>query len=116
MKCSALVVVLFVFGPFGGPVATVQAGNDTPVGSIVAWHKSFANTPALPDNWVQCNGQTLDDPDSPYDGATLPNLNGDGRFLRGSLVDSGINQEATDVAVVTATNTGLLFFNHLIGR
>jgi len=47
-----------------------------PVGVIIAWHKSFANTPALPDGWVECNGQTLSDGDSPYDGQVIPNLNG----------------------------------------
>jgi microcystin-dependent protein len=45
-------------------------------------------TPRLPDGWVECNGQTLSDSDSPYNGVTIPNLNGSGgstqRFLRGS--------------------------------
>jgi len=55
-----------------------------PIGSIIAWHKSFTNTPSLPDGWVECNGQVLSDADSVYNGQTIPDLNGDGRFLRGS--------------------------------
>ncbi|MEK6616102.1 MAG: hypothetical protein AABZ32_08340 [Bacteroidota bacterium] len=62
-----------------------------PIGSIIAWHKSFTNTPALPNGWVECNGQTLSDADSPYNGQVIPNLNGDARFLRGSST-SGTNQ------------------------
>lgn len=63
----------------------------SPIGSIVAWHKSFANTPALTAGWVECNGQTLSDSNSVYDGQVIPDLNGDARFLRGSGV-SGIEQ------------------------
>jgi hypothetical protein len=56
----------------------------SPVGSVVAWLKNYTNTPALPDNWVECNGQTLSDADSVYNGQTIPDLNGDNRFLRGN--------------------------------
>jgi hypothetical protein len=48
----------------------------SPIGAIIAWHKTFTNTPALPSNWVECNGQTLSDGDSVYDGQVIPNLNG----------------------------------------
>ncbi|MCP4595077.1 hypothetical protein, partial [Neptuniibacter sp.] len=62
-----------------------------PIGAIIAWHEDFTNTPALPDGWVECNGLPLDDPDSVYDGQTIPDLNGDERFLRGSST-SGTEQ------------------------
>jgi len=65
-----------------------------PVGSIIAWHKSFTNTPALPDGWVECNGQVLSDADSVYNGQTIPNLNGDGRFLRGSSTSGTLQADA----------------------
>ena len=39
-----------------------------PIGSVLAWLKSFTNTPALPDGFVECNGQALSDSDSPYNG------------------------------------------------
>jgi len=68
-----------------------------PIGSIIAWHKSFPNTPAIPDGWVECNGQTLIDPASAYHGQAIPKLNADtgtgdgGMFLRGNST-SGIVQ------------------------
>ncbi len=62
-----------------------------PIGSVIAWHKSLTGTPSLPDGWVECNGQTLSDADSPYNGQLMPNLNGEGRFLRGAAI-SGTNQ------------------------
>jgi hypothetical protein len=54
-----------------------------PVGAIVAWHKSLAAT-TLPSSFVECNGQMLTDTASPFNGLTIPNLNGEGRFLRGA--------------------------------
>ncbi|MGB9771913.1 MAG: hypothetical protein ACPLX7_08045, partial [Candidatus Kapaibacteriota bacterium] len=75
-----------------------------PIGSIIAWHKDFTNTPSLPYGWVECNGQTLNDPASPYHNQVIPNLNGDpnganspglsekaSMFLRGGT-SSGVGQ------------------------
>jgi hypothetical protein len=66
----------------------------SPIGSIVAWLKSYTNVPTLPDNWVECNGQTLSDADSVFNGQTIPNLNtGTYRYLRGhSSSGEQINQ------------------------
>ena len=59
-----------------------------PIGGLVAWLKSFPNTPSLPSGFIECNGQLLTDPNSPYEGQTIPNLNGASagtqRFLRGA--------------------------------
>jgi len=63
--------------------------HEVPVGGIIAWDKSRANTPALPANYAECNGQTISDADSPYDGQTLPDLNGNNRFLRGNGTSGG---------------------------
>lgn len=57
-----------------------------PIGSIQAWHKSLAGTPLLPYGWEECNGQTIADPESPYNGQALPDLNGNTLFLRGSAI------------------------------
>jgi len=46
----------------------------------------------LPENFAECNGQEIDDPESPFDGYTLPDLNGDARFLRGGSL-SGTEQD-----------------------
>ena len=63
-----------------------------PIGAILAWTKSAPGTPPLPPGWVECNGQTLSDPESPYNGGSIPDLNGAGgtqRFLRGAATSGG---------------------------
>jgi len=60
-----------------------DARIDVPIGGIIPWLKSFTGTPALGDVWVECNGQVLDDGESVFDGDTIPDLNGDNRFIRG---------------------------------
>ena len=64
--------------------ASQTAAVSPPIGAVVAFLKELTGTPALPDGWVECNGQTLSDGDSPYDGQTIPDLNGVNRFLRGN--------------------------------
>ncbi len=71
---------------------SIIAIQDVPRGSIIAWHKSLTGTPNLPDGWVECNGQTISDSDSVYNGQIVPNLNGQfqsyhsrGVFLRGGV-------------------------------
>jgi hypothetical protein len=83
------------------------AAYHPPIGAILAWHKSLSGTPGLPASgeWVECNGQTLSDPASPYNTQVIPNLNGDAAganspgqpakialFLRGGLI-SGLGQQ-----------------------
>lgn len=86
-----------------------KSNNNTfgfvPIGSIVAWHKNIPGRPSLPVGWVECNGGTVSNADSPLNGQAIPNLNnattsksGDasyGRFLRGHT-SSGVYQ--TDVS------------------
>jgi len=66
-----------------------------PIGAVTAWFKDFPNIPSLPENYVECNGQVLDDPASAFHGETIPNLNGEGRFLRGSMTSGGVGGSAT---------------------
>ena len=76
---------------FTGLKSLIDAGS-VPVGCVMAWLKSFPNTPALPASWAECNGQVLSDAASPFNGATLPDLNGAGgpqRFLRGAAASGG---------------------------
>jgi hypothetical protein len=65
-----------------------------PIGGVVAWLKSFPNTPSLPSGFIECNGQVLTDPNSPYVGQTIPNLNGASagtqRFLRGATTSGAV--------------------------
>ena len=56
-----------------------------PIGAVISWLKSLTGCPALPDGWVECNGQTLSDSSSPFNGQVIPNLNGGTyRILRGA--------------------------------
>lgn len=59
--------------------------NQEPVGSVKWWHKSANGTPqTLPWGWVEADGTVLSDAESPINGITLPAINTDGRFIRGS--------------------------------
>lgn len=80
-----------------------QAGL-VPVGAIVAWHKAFANTPALPSQFVECNGQTLSDAGSVYNGQVIPDLNGGGRFLRGNATSGTMNAASTALPTSSFTS------------
>jgi hypothetical protein len=61
------------------PVLNLLGQNfGLPIGTILPWHKSLTGSAGLPGEWVECNGQTLADTESPYNGQTIPNLNGDG--------------------------------------
>ena len=62
-----------------------------PIGAIIPWHKNAKTGLTLSDRWVECNGQTISS--GPLAGVTVPNLNGEERFLRGST-ESGVKQEA----------------------
>jgi len=69
-----------------------------PVGTIIPWTKSISGVPqTLPYGFVEANGQTLSDEESPWNGETLPDLNGDNRFLRGSSTSGSTGgQESVD--------------------
>lgn len=63
---------------------SISGGNSQPIGCVMAWLKSYQNTPPLSEGWVECNGQILNDVNSPYNGQVIPNLNGESRYLKGS--------------------------------
>lgn len=73
-------------------LSSTPSGPQLPVGSIVAWHPSLVETLVLPAGWARCDGQTINDSASPLHGVVVPNLNGEGRFLRGSA-QSGVFQD-----------------------
>ena len=105
--CTAAVVVMAMVG-----VASGQVPGEAPVGSVVAWLKSFPNTPALPDGWVECNGQVLDDTASPFNGQTVPDLNGSEgaqRFLRGATTSGSTGGSETHTHGVPTHSDGKLW-------
>lgn len=74
-----------------------------PIGTVLPWLKSYTSTPALDDHFVECNGQTLSDADSVYNGQVIPDLNGavdtglKGRFLRGHS-SSGVEEDSANLS------------------
>merc|ERR1719206_351265 len=60
--------------------------NYAPIGSIIAWiNKPETDCDCiqpLPEGWVRCNGDVIKPP-SPWAGKYTPDLNSEGRFLRG---------------------------------
>ena len=68
-----------------------------PIGAVVAWCKSLAGCPPLLPNFVECNGQVLDDGDSPFNTQTIPDLNGGNRFLRGDATSGTTGGTTTHV-------------------
>lgn len=84
-----------------GDAASAPEMNDTlvigcpPIGSVLGYHPTLSGVPSLPGQggWVECNGQTLSDSESPLDGEVIPDLNGttdaDSRFLRGTSSATG---------------------------
>jgi hypothetical protein len=68
------------------------AGISIAIGGVFAWMKNLSGVPALPNQYVECNGQVLSDVASPLNGVTIPDLNGASGpqcFLRGASVSGG---------------------------
>ena len=72
-----------------------------PVGACLTWLKSFTNTPTLNPEFVECNGQTLSDAQSVFNGQVIPNLNGASsvskKIIRGSTTSGTTGGVATHV-------------------
>ena len=80
-----------------GTVTLLQPSTaKAPVGSVVSWLKDYTNTPTLSDEWVECNGQTLVDAESVYDGQVIPDLNGDAVTLHGSTTSGTVGDTEHD--------------------
>ncbi len=65
-------------------VGTQSAG--VPVGTVISWWRSDANTPLPSDEWAIADGSIVADPESPLNGQTLPDLTD--RFVMGVAVDA----------------------------
>ncbi|MCP4135120.1 MAG: hypothetical protein GY754_29390 [bacterium] len=85
--------------------------KNSPIGTIQAWHKDMTLSPVLPEGWMECNGAVVDDPGSIYYGLNTPNLNSDGRFLRGGSI-SGLLQEDTTALPVNGFTTNPYTHSH----
>lgn len=69
-----------------------------PIGGVIPHEKDKNGADSVPDRFVECNGQTINDADSPMDGETVPDLNGTNRFLRGNTA-SGAEGGAEQVTI-----------------
>lgn len=76
--------------------------GDVPIGGIVSWAKTLAGVPNLAEGWVECDGSVLVDALSPLNGQTIPDLNGDNRFMRGDSTSGGVGGSET----MAHTHTG----------
>ena len=85
--------------------------GDVPVGGIVAWVKTLAGVPNLAEGWVECDGSVLVDSQSSLNGQTIPDLNGDNRFLRGNSTSGGTGGSATHQHITNLANVGNLGLN-----
>ncbi len=88
-----------------GDKLTAENLNNTftaapPIGSIIYLHKSLTGVPSIINCYVECNGQTLSDADSPLNGQVLPDLNGSNYFLRGASTSGGTGGTATHTHTV----------------
>lgn len=77
------------------PTEILTEAERVPVGGVLAWLKTLTGTPSIPLGYVECSGQVLNDPESVYDGATIPDLNGNNNFLRGNATSGGTGGEST---------------------
>ena len=77
-----------------------------PIGCLKPWLKNFPGVPALPPQWAECNGQVLSDAESPLNGQTLPNLNGEQRFLRGANASGGTGGNDAHQHTITGQGYG----------
>lgn len=86
---------------------TLAPPEEFPIGTLEAYLKSYTNVPSYSSDWVECNGQVLNDPTSPLHNQTIPNLNGSGgatkRFLRGSTTSGSVGGNETQSHTHTAS-------------
>jgi len=76
-----VIIVAMVNGVPVDVIAQTQA-PDVPIGAVIDWWRPNPSYP-IPEGFMIADGSPVDDPDSPLDGTTLPDLTG--QFIRGAL-------------------------------
>ena len=76
-------------------VLMISVRQDDAVGMIKSYAKSFTGVPSnnVTAFWVECDGSALSDAESPLNGETLPDLNGDAQFLYGAATSGSTKTE-----------------------
>ena len=85
----------WVYGPPEMVEDVLGGSAAVPIGGCIPWLKSLSGVPGLPARFVECDGSTISDLDSPLNGVTIPDLNGDNRFLRGNASSGATGGAAT---------------------
>lgn len=75
-------------------LSAIESNLLAPVGSIVGWHKNIGGAGTIPAGWLECNGQTVLDANSPLNGTALPDLNGGTYFLRGAATSGAFQSDS----------------------
>lgn len=69
------------------------SAGECPIGTILPWAKSLTGTPALTGTWAECDGSTVSDAASPYNGVALPNMNGNAQIPYGAATSGSTKTE-----------------------
>lgn len=97
------------------PVAATQLILAAHIFTATAKAYNVYATPFLPPGFVECNGQTLSDAESPFNGLVIPDLNsGSNRFLRGSLTSGTTGGAATHSHTVNSHDHTLGSHTHTV--
>ena len=69
--------------------------DNAPIGCVLPFLKNLTGCPEMPSGWIECDGSTISDDQSPFNGTTIPDLNGDNRFFRGNDTSGATGGEST---------------------
>jgi|TARA_R100000789_G_scaffold73271_1_gene68965 hypothetical protein len=83
-----------------------KSDGDVPIGGMIPWLSNITGVPNLPVGWKLCDGTAVNDALSPMNGQTIPDLNGDNRFVRGSDTAGGTGGSATSAHTHSISNAG----------
>lgn len=96
------------------PWALYSLNGGVPVGGIMDWMPPAADAP-LPDGFLICNGQTVDDPRSPFDGMALPDFNERYAFGTTDPALAGQTGGSSDTAAAGAHSHATRNWNPAVG-
>lgn len=78
-------------------------GMTEQIGTVKGWHKTFASV-TLEEEYKECDGTEVTDPESPYYRLTIPDLNGGARFLKGAATSGTLEASANKLHNHTITD------------
>ncbi len=86
-----------------------RSAGDIPIGGITEWDDTFAT---IPENFRLCNGATVNDPTSSYNGSAVPDLNTNYYTINSAAFTAAspdVNNVTIDVQKVRADADGIQF-------